>query len=403
MARRSAFNKKIRRGTGGLNPSTILRPRKKTNYDSTSVPSTPPTRQQRFDEEVSTSMPQPGGVSIQPPRVTSNISSESSLPYVRNPYPEIIGDDPSPNYIRAGGKIVLQGQFEENSVSFSDVNTSGISTCSGTSFNFLVQFEDGSLHTSPLFLSELRSEASSANPYRHKNTVAVVKVDSNFLTSYGKKDIFDIPEQYAEVTVNDTIDNRKKILYHIDWLTSSGDELRTADSIGSWSVQTTEALGFDHADALDALNGVEPIKDGGNVAQSVSTGEDPIVSTDVKETDATPTPVEDVYPPFGYKGTRKGEVKKWSGDGNDYIWKPGRKKFGRRGKDRGTWEILSNQPSETTPTPKPRRSENTFTTSSPAGTPRSPEQLGNQQNQPTAYLEAAINPFNRGRFKGRPE
>ena len=30
--------------------------------------------------------------------------------------------------------------------------------------------------------------------------------------------------------------------------------------MGSWNVETTAALGFDHSDALDVLNGEEPIK-----------------------------------------------------------------------------------------------------------------------------------------------
>lgn len=349
MARREKFTKRSNiRTRSGINPASILRPRK--GQTQPSLPSAidrvvESGRNKYTKEEEST-------VSFAPPRIdplpTNAISTNSSLPYLRNPYPDELGIDPSSNYTRNGGNIRLSGRFEENFLDFANVDVSGITSCEGTTFNFLVQFQDGTLYTSPIFLAELRSENSSANPYRNKNTVSVVTIDSNFLTGYGSKEMFDIPEQYAEVKVSDTINNKKDILYHINWLCGSdSEELRKPSDIGSWNVETTEKLGFDHSDALDILNGEEPSKSGGTVGQTIGTSESPIVTTDDSVKD--PTPVNDVYPPFGYRGVRTGEVKTWT-DGNDYVWKKGRKSFGRRGADNGRWEQIQG---DTTRTIKP--------------------------------------------------
>jgi len=355
MARRQKFSERFgRRTQSGINPASVLRPRKGQTKPK------PPRDVSKIiqsgrnnyiqEEEVSTGFFReespvaftPPIIDVQPPNV---VSTTSSLPYLRNPYPEELGTDPSSNYTRDGGNIRLSGKFTENFLEFTDVDLNGITECTGTTFNFLVQFEDGTLHTSPIFLAELRSENSSANPYRNKNTVSVVTLDSSFLTGYGSKDVFNTPEQYAEVKVSDTINNIKDILYHIEWLCGSdSEELRKADQIGSWNVETTEELGFDHSDALDVLNGEEPSKSGGTVGQTVGTSESPVVTTDDSVKD--PIPVNDVYPPFGYRGVRGGEVKTWT-DGNDYIWKNGRKRFGRRGSDNGRWVVLNNDTTKT--------------------------------------------------------
>jgi len=365
MARREKFTKRSNRRTkSGINPASILRPRKGQTKPSLpkAIDRVVESGRNRYkkEEEVSTGFfREESPVSLAPPRIdplpNNVISTESSLPYLRNPYPDELGIDPSSNYTSNGGNIRLSGRFEENFLDFANVNVSGITECEGTTFNFLVQFEDGTLHTSPIFLAELRSEYSSANPYRNKNTVSVVTVDSNFLTGYGSKEIFDIPEQYAEVKVSDTINNKKDILYHINWLCGSdSEELRKASDIGSWNVETTEELGFDHSDALDILNGEEPSKSGGTVGQTVGTSESPVVTTDDSVKD--PIPVNDVYPPFGYRGVRGGEVKTWT-DGNDYIWKNGRKRFGRRGTDRGYWQVIK---SDTTRTINPNSGGGSF-------------------------------------------
>ena len=346
MARRDKFTKRTNTRTrSGINPASVVRPRKGQTKPSLpkAIEKVVESGRNNYEEEVSTGFfKEESSVTLGPPRIDplppNVVTTESSLPYLRNPYPDELGIDPSSNYTREGGNIRLSGRFEENFLDFANVDVSGITACEGTTFNFLVQFEDGTLHTSPIFLAELQSENSSANPYRNKNTVSVVTIDSNFLIGYNKFYTFDVPEQYAEVKVTNTINNRKDILYHIDWLCGSdSEELRKASDMGSWNVETTEALGFDHSDALDVLNGEEPSKSGGTVGQTVGTSESPVVTTDDSVKD--PIPVNDVYPPFGYRGVRGGEVKTWT-DGNDYIWKNGRKRFGRRGAYSGYWYLI---------------------------------------------------------------
>lgn len=355
MARRDRFAKRTNQRTrSGINPASVLRPRK-----GQTKPKAPKAGYELIqsgrnnyiqEEEVSAGFfKEESPVTLAPPLLVLNppnvVSTTSSLPYLRNPYPDELGIDPSDNYTREGGNIRLSGRFTENFLDFKDVDVSGISECVGTTFNFLVQFEDGTLHTSPIFLAELQSENTSANPYRNKNTIAVVTIDSNFLSGYNKDYTFDVPEQYAEVKVTNTINNRKDILYHIDWLCGSDSEqLRKASDMGSWNVETTEALGFDHSDALDVLNGEEPSNSGGTVGQTVGTSESPVVTTDDSVKD--PIPVNDVYPPFGYRGVRGGEVKTWT-DGNDYIWKEGRKRYGRRGTDNGRWDVIKSDTTKT--------------------------------------------------------
>lgn len=353
MALRDKFTKRTNTRTrSGINPASVVRPRKGQTKPSLpkAIEKVVESGRNNYEEEVSTGFfKEESSVTLGPPRIDplppNVVTTESSLPYLRNPYPDELGIDPSSNYTREGGNIRLSGRFTENFLDFKDVDVSGITACVGTTFNFLVQFEDGTLHTSPIFLAELQSENTSANPYRNKNTIAVVTVDSNFLSGYNKDYTFDVPEQYAEVKVTNTINNRKDILYHIDWLCGSDSEqLRKASDMGSWNVETTEALGFDHSDALDVLNGEEPSNSGGTVGQTVGTSESPVVTTDDSVKD--PIPVNDVYPPFGYRGVRGGEVKTWT-DGNDYIWKKGRKSYGRRGNDRGYWEVIKSDTTKT--------------------------------------------------------
>jgi hypothetical protein len=368
MARRARFSGKNKQHSSrsGINPGSILRPRKGQSPPpppKTTSRYSRPVQEESFSsmsrpvqEESFSSMPMPGAeesvsstinpnenILFSPPPIDLNpaaVNQESSLPYLRNPYPDELGTDPSFNYRRDGGNIRLEGKYEENFLEFSDVDLNGITTCENTSFNFLVQFQDGSLHTSPSFLASLNAEYNSSNPYKNKNTVSVVKLDAGFITKYGSKDMFSVPEQYAEVDISNTINTTKDILYHIDWLVGAdSDELREASTIGDWSVGTTDELGFDHFEALEILNGAEPSKSGGNLGSTVTTTDDPIVTTDDSVKD--PIPVDDAFPPFGFRGRTPGERKNWTKDGQDYIWKRGRKRFGRRGRDNGEWVLLS--------------------------------------------------------------
>lgn len=74
-------------------------------------------------------------------------------------------------------------------------------------------------------------------------------VDSIFenVQSYGNE--FRDEEQYAQVIVTNTINNKSEILSHINWMvtppTSTTDvEIRDANTLGSWVLQTTEDVGM---------------------------------------------------------------------------------------------------------------------------------------------------------------
>lgn len=74
-------------------------------------------------------------------------------------------------------------------------------------------------------------------------------VDSIFenVQSYGNE--FRDEEQYAQVIVTNTINNKSEILSHINWMvtppTSTTDvEIRDANTLGSWVIQTTEDVGM---------------------------------------------------------------------------------------------------------------------------------------------------------------
>ena len=74
-------------------------------------------------------------------------------------------------------------------------------------------------------------------------------VDSIFenVQSYGNE--FRDEEEYAQVIVTDTINNKSEILSHINWMitppTSTTDvEIRDASQLGSWVIQTTEDVGM---------------------------------------------------------------------------------------------------------------------------------------------------------------
>lgn len=89
-------------------------------------------------------------------------------------------------------------------------------------------------------------------------------VDSIFenVQSYGNN--FRDEEQYAQVVVTNTINNKSEILSHIEWMvtppTSTTDvDIRDANSLGSWVLQTTEDVGM--GIGSDESNGELGVKD----------------------------------------------------------------------------------------------------------------------------------------------
>ncbi len=187
-------------------------------------------------------------------------NDRTPLSYIQNPYPVEIGTDPSSVYTRDGGKIKLTGKYEENVLHFEDIDVTGITSHENTTFNFLIDFGDGHLHTSEEFKTELEKQYRSANPYKNKLTVSVVELPLGSLEDYHGKTKFSIPEDYAEVNVDETINTKIDIINHIEWLskkeTLSDPPLRKVkeDGMGISSNYTSPIamvndptfLGFDH-------------------------------------------------------------------------------------------------------------------------------------------------------------
>jgi hypothetical protein len=363
MARRSIFSKRTGGGKSrtpsGLNPASFLRPTKGI---------TPRPSQQALEQSSATSIQDEQMSSFAPDsnsEVTplDNISdkvvqveNESSLPYVRNPYPVEIGTDPSGNYTAdAVGGIKLTGKYDENFLTFEKIAIDDIQTFKGN-IKFLVQFVDNNqTWTSDGYKQQLQVELNTNNPYINRNTVSVVSISNKFLSEYTDSPKFKIGEEYAETTVTQNFKKIQEILKHIDWMCGSkSNTLRLASSMGSdvFSSITDEAapdfLGFDHEAAVDALingDGTVPTETQNvsvDIGESISS--EPTTGGSETGTTTPSPPINDMFPPFGFSG--KTPFEKQTFQGTEYEWKSARKGFfGRRGKDNGTWmKVNTNTP-----------------------------------------------------------
>lgn len=275
------------------------------------------------------------------------------LRFIRNPYPNELGDNPMGNYSRKNGSVEFTGKYEENVLTFKEYPINGITQTEG-SYNFIIQFMDGTKYTSSVFLQELEREFSVGNPYRTINTVATVKVDDTLLSTYQSLRKFKLGEDYAEMNVSDNINTKDEIIKHIDWLVGSGAELRDVTEMGTFTYNPTDDIGFAFQPEID---GEDPSSQTPESTIGVDIGEtvDPVVTSDTTPTD-TPV-VNDVFPPFGVPGMRPNELRTYTGNGKKYRWDSKRRGiFGRRGTDNGTWICIGNTAptqSTTTTTPPP--------------------------------------------------
>jgi len=245
----------------GLNPSSILRPRRGSEL---SAPTPPKTRTTYIsddgDSKISTQKDERTSqssdtqiVKVDTLSSTPLNTNTSYLKFIRNPYPNIIGENPLSNYTRENGMIKLTGKYPENFLQFNEYPLDNITQTVG-SYDFIIQFMDGSLYTSELYYAELELEFGVGNPYRNLQTVATVKVDDTMLSNYHSLDKFSIGEQYAEMNMMNTIDTKLDIIKHIDWLSSTGSELRSVHGMGKYQHIQTENLGFTLQEQLDGIS-----------------------------------------------------------------------------------------------------------------------------------------------------
>jgi len=361
----------------GLNRSTFLRPRKGRRSNSThttQVPSTPSrapsvdTSDDTSTKSTERSTPREDTTQVVSDAVSNPIknnftdeSSNASIPppdsdspylrFIRNPYPSVLGENPVGNYVRSNGKIKLTGKFPENFLEFNEYPLAGITTTDG-SYDFIIQFMDGTLYTSNIYMQELDLEFSVGNPYRNLQTVSTVKVDDALLSSYNALKKFTSGEQYAEMEMTNNINTKEEIIQHIDSLVGSGAELRSIDSMGSFTHKQTEGLGFEFQPLIDDVNDPNAKGEESNVSAEIGETTDPIITEGDVDTGPPPT-INEVFPPFGVPGIRPSELRKK--DGKSYRWDAARPaRFGRRGRDTGTWICIGETaPTQSTPTPPP--------------------------------------------------
>lgn len=216
-----------------------------------------------------------------------------------NLYPE--DKDTLLAYVQNNESITYTGKFEKNQVTFTDIPIEEIEVFSGVNFQFIVQFSDNTLYTSPSFFDKIGEARNNVNPYINQNTIPIIKFNDNLLSNYSKKEIFDISEQYAEVEITDTLDTKEDYLRHIDYLTTSdsgNSPLKNANEMGSWEVKLTDELGMDHQKQLDDIESKE--EDFSEDEPGVD-----IVETDSNNVTGGSSGVEEVtqlYPPFGFRG-----------------------------------------------------------------------------------------------------
>jgi len=254
----------------------------------------------------------------------------STLPYVQNPYPLEVGQDPSSKYSSKNSSAKYEGKYPENFLNFklesiSDILSLDINEYS-TSFNFIVEFVDNDLReywSSPDLVAQLRAELKAGNPYTTRKTIPVINFDFKFIKDYATKDQFKIPEDYAEVNITKTITTKEDVLKHINWMVSSVTSLRPAKEMGDWELELTEELGMDHSKELDALQSYL-LSEESNISDNISDNSSDDSAGGILPIDGGFLGGEEtidetnLYPPFGVPGIRNRERR--SLEGIRYIW-----------------------------------------------------------------------------------
>lgn len=301
--------------------------------------------------------------------IFENFSSTSSLPFVRNPYPAEVGTSPANSY---SGKDSITGKFDENvytlpfrKLNLGSIEGTGVKGCG--SISFIVQFADTNrLYTGSRYYSKLSAESN--NPYINLDTVSIVTLPggSTEFKNYTKK--FQGAENFSETTVTQRlasgdVDAEVEIIRYINWMVSGlGPQEITKLGSSTFSSDgdpdSPTFLGFDHEAEINAeasaggaftpASSPIPVNIGGGTRPVPVKTKDP----DKEPTDATPPTVDNLFPPFGVAGRKAGEIRIY--EGIEYVWQPGRRAlFAKRGRDNGTWMVLTKEKVKTESTPIP--------------------------------------------------
>lgn len=222
-----------------------------------------------------------------------------SLINLPNQYPD--NRDIKESYAQKNSEITYTGKFKKNQIYFSDIPIENINVVDGVSFNFLVEFnsEREKYYTSQTFLDNLEKARRGVNPYINKSTIPIIFFDDELIDGYSEEPKFKIAEDYAEVAVTDTLNNKSEYLSHLNYLIQpdrGNSPLKKASEMGSWTLEITDKLGMDHEQQLDNLENTEP-----NYAET-----EPVVeiasNTNSNVTGTSPGQQANPYPPVGYPG-----------------------------------------------------------------------------------------------------
>lgn len=149
----------------------------------------------------------------------------------------------STDYRTNQGGIKYSGKFPKNFVKMStdtltNIKLSQIKGSSDYAFRFIVRFKgesESSDYTSTVFLNDLKRSQKESNPYFTTSKVSIIELDIDKLQNHYKS--FETVEEYAQVSVGNTLDNIDDILQHINWMVDgSKKELRPTDDFGKYSV-----------------------------------------------------------------------------------------------------------------------------------------------------------------------
>jgi len=181
----------------------------------------------------------------------------------RNPYPLDSNSETGvdKNYIaEKRNDITLLGKFKGNFIDFTRISPNDIQVLDEShTFRFILNI-DGKLYTSNSFKQDLQDAFTKNNPYFNKESVAVIPLSLNVLTTPNRNTTNS--ENYAEVEVLSNLntgDTLKNIVNHINWLSSSSNkELRDVTEMGSWRLKTTSfnisedsGLGFELTEIVE--------------------------------------------------------------------------------------------------------------------------------------------------------
>jgi len=257
---------------------------------------------------------------------------------LRDKYPENIAVENS--YTADNDSIKFTGKYPKNFIKFinvplDDLKLGTLKTNPTISFRFIIRFYIDEQKTkfedwiSSALLRDLYKAVQQNQPFFNRNNVTIAEIDFFKLSRYWNLPKFKIPEEYAEVSVVNTINDKESVIKHINWIVSSDDKLRPVSTFGGWLVETTSKLGFDHSEELKNLD-LNKVSSDLVLGNPKTATPEPTAITSVKNSNDASVSISSniikfksilrTYFPFDSGGTYVDEVRQVDTTGNLYKW-----------------------------------------------------------------------------------